>query len=165
MATLQIALQNHTDSSNVFAYITGLASDNGNKLFLLQSDASTAYYPDNPSQEQSAPAKDIAIDLGSPGNTVFATIPHIAGGRIWFSIGSKLKFFLNPGDNGPALVEPSSMNSADVNHGKHWDFCEFTFNPGQVSILTSIDFKDASLILNRSMPTSPTSISSAFPSV
>jgi Beta-1,3-glucanase len=138
MATLTIALANQTTSSTVYAYITGQAIDNNNALFLLQSDAKTAYYPTSPSATGAQLAQDVAIPLGAPGSTVNATIPHIAGGRIWFSIGSKLKFLLNPG---PALVEPSVTNPSDPNVNIMWDFCEFTWNSSQMyANISYVDF-------------------------
>lgn len=112
MATVNIALQNQTTSNTVYAYITGQAIDNGNKIFLLQSDGKTHYYPDSPSETGSSLAQDCAIPLGPPGNTVTVTVPHLAGSRIWFSVNDKLTFLLNPG---PAIVEPSVNNPSDPN--------------------------------------------------
>lgn len=137
-STLNIALQNQTTSSTVYAYITGQAIDNNNALFLLQSDGKTAYYPTSPSSTMSALGADCAIPLGAVGNTVTVTIPHLAGARLWFSRDNTLTFYLNPG---PALVEPSSSNTSDVNYNIYWDFCEFTFNSSQLyANITYVDF-------------------------
>lgn len=136
--SLNITLQNNTSSSTVYAYITGQAIDNNNALFLLQADGHTPYYPSSPSSTLSPLAVDCAIELGAPGNSVNAVIPHIAGGRIWFSINNRLSFFLNPG---PALVEPSASNPSDPNIQTSWDFCEFTFNSSQLfANITYVDF-------------------------
>ncbi len=123
--TLNIALQNATTSGTVYAYITGQAIDNGNALFLLQADGRTPYYPSSPSSTGTPLGANCAIPLGAPGSTVNVTIPHIAGGRIWFSIGAPITFLLNPG---PALVEPSVTNPCDPSINVMWDFCEFTYN-------------------------------------
>lgn len=137
-STLNIALQNQTSSSTVYAYITGLAIDNNNALFLLQADGKTPYYPSSPSSTLSPLGVNCAIALGAPGNTVTATIPHLAGARLWFSQDSTLAFSLNPG---PALVEPSSTNKSDPNYNKYWDFCEFTFNSNQLfANISYVDF-------------------------
>lgn len=137
-ATLQVALRNNTSSSTVYAYVTGQALDHGNSIFLLRSDARTPYYPGSPSAPGAGLGADCAIRLGAPGTTVNATIPHIAGGRIWFSIGAPLTFKLNPG---PALVEPSVTNSSDPNHAVEWAFCEFTFNADQLyANISYVDF-------------------------
>jgi hypothetical protein len=138
MATVNIALQNQTTSSTVYAYITGQALDNKNALFLLQSDGKTHYFPTSPPSTGSPLTENCAIPLGAPGNTVTVTVPHLAGSRIWFSVDSTLTFLLNPG---PALVEPSVTNPSDPNINGSWDFFEFTFNDAQLFVNVSyVDF-------------------------
>ncbi|KAL8794085.1 MAG: hypothetical protein Q9195_003385 [Heterodermia aff. obscurata] len=143
-STLNIALLNQTSSSSVYAYITGQALDNNNNVVLLQSDGRTPYFPTSPSSTGASLAADCAIALGPPGSATAATIPRIAGGRIWFSINAKLTFLLNPGPSGStsaALVEPSPVNPSDPNIDIEWDFCEFTFNEAQLfANITYVDF-------------------------
>ena len=137
-ATLQIALQNTTTSNTVYAYVTGQAINNNNALMLLESDGRTVYYPASPSSTGAPLGANCAIPLGAPGSTTTITIPQIAGGRIWFSIGSPLTFLLNPG---PGLVEPSVTNPSDPNIDIRWDFCEFTYNSAQLyANITYVDF-------------------------
>lgn len=138
--TLSIGLYNSTASNTVYAYITGLAINNNSALFLLESDGQTAYYPTNPSANGSALSANCAIALGAPGTTVNVTIPYIAGGRIWFCVGSTLTFLLNPSTSGPGLVEPSVSNTSDPNYNLSWDFCEFTYNSSQ--LYTNISYVD-----------------------
>ena len=136
--TLQIALRNTTSSSQVYAYITGQAIDNNNALMLLESDGQSVYYPSSPGSPGTPLGADCAIALGAPGSTTTVTIPHIAGGRIWFSVGAPLTFLLNPG---PGLVEPSVSNSSDPNIDVMWDFCEFTYNDAQMyANISFVDF-------------------------
>ena len=90
--------------------IAGLAIDRGNALFLLSADGQTPYYPSSPSSTGQKLQQNISINLGPPGSTVHCTIPFLAGGRIWFSVGAPLVFALNPG---PGLVEPSIFNQSD----------------------------------------------------
>ncbi|KAL6157320.1 hypothetical protein ACJBU6_04878 [Exserohilum turcicum] len=136
--TLQLALQNKSNSSTVYAYITGLALDRGNAPIFIQADGQTVYQPTAPSTILQPLQADVAIPLGNPGNTVYVRIPKIAGGRIWFSIGSKLTFLLNPG---PAVVEPSVTNPSDPNYNLNWTFCEFTFNDAQLfANISYVDF-------------------------
>lgn len=136
--TLNIALQNATTSNTVYAYITGQAIDNGNALFLLQADGHTPYYPSSPGSTGAPLGANCAIPLGAPGSTTNVTIPHIAGGRIWFSIGAPITFLLNPG---PALVEPSVSNPSDPSINVMWDFCEFTYNSAQLyANISYVDF-------------------------
>ncbi|MGH3416798.1 MAG: beta-1,3-glucanase family protein, partial [Actinocrinis sp.] len=140
-STLNIALKNATTSGTVYAYITGLALDNGNALFLLQSDGHTPYYPANPGGTGAPLGANCAIALGAPGSTVTTTIPHLAGARIWFSVGAPLTFLLNPGPAGPALVEPSVSNPSDPSINVMWDFCEFTYNNAQMfANISYVDF-------------------------
>jgi hypothetical protein len=136
--TLQLALQNKSNSDTVYAYITGLALERNNTPLFVQADGQTIYYPVAPSTIQQPLQADVAIPLGRPGNTVNVRIPKIAGGRIWFSIGSKLTFKLNPG---PAVVEPSVTNPSDPNYNISWTFCEFTYNDAQLfANISYVDF-------------------------
>lgn len=136
--TLNIALRNTTNSSNVYAYITGLALNNKNRPMFIQADGQNIYYPNSPAQTGSPLEVDVAISLGAPGSTKNVVIPRIAGGRIWFSIDSKLTFKLNPG---PAVVEPSVTNPSDPNYNIFWTFTEFTFNADQLfANITYVDF-------------------------
>ena len=81
---------------------------------------------------------NISISLGAPGNIITATIPQIAGGRIWFSVGAQLTFAVNPG---PGLVEPSVFNPSDPNININFGFAEFTFNSSQVfANISYVDF-------------------------
>lgn len=138
-ATLSVDLQNNTGSNTVYAYVTGQALDNGNALFLLQADGQTPYYPSSPSSTGTPLAVNCSIALNASGSGARRiTIPHLAGGRIWFSIGAPLTFLLNPG---PGLVEPSVTNSSDPNINTLWDFCEFTYNSGQLyANISAVDF-------------------------
>ncbi|KAI9690624.1 MAG: hypothetical protein M1820_009981 [Bogoriella megaspora] len=136
--SIQIQLQNHTDSSNVFAYITGIAIQNDGARVLLKANGKDLYYPSNPPSIGSPLMEECAIPLGKPGNTVTVTIPQIAGGRLWFSQDGKLTFLLNPG---PALVEPSVLNPSDPNAGVNFGFCEFTLNNDQLfANISYVDF-------------------------
>lgn len=137
VASLPFALQNNSSSSEVYAYITGLNIADGRRV-LLQANGKDLYFPENPPAIGSPLTQDCAIPLGAPGNTVTATVPQIAGGRVWFSIGSKLNFLLNPG---PALVEPSVLNPSDPNANVNFGFCEFTLNDAQLyANISYVDF-------------------------
>jgi len=140
MSTLQVALKNATTSSTVYAYITGYAIDQQNRLLLMSADGVTPYFPKSPPYDTTVQplGRDCAIPLGPPDSTVYAGIPHIAGGRIYFSVNDKLVFRLNPG---PALVEPSCTNLSDPNIDVCWDFAELTYNADQVfANISYVDF-------------------------
>lgn len=135
--TLNIKFKNTTDSE-LYASITGLDLDNNNQWFVLRSDGQTAYHPSNITNIGTPLQEDCAIKIGGPGSERTVTIPHIAGGRIYFSVNEPLSFFLNPG---PALVEPSVTNPSDANYNKNWGFCEFTFNNDQLyANISYVDF-------------------------
>ena len=138
-ATVAMSIQNNTGSDTVYAFVTGQAIDNGNALMLLEADGQTPYYPASPSSTGRPLAVDCAIPLNAPGGApVTITVPHLAGARLWFSIGRPLTFLLNPG---PALVEPSVTNPSDPNIGLPWDFAEFTYNDAELfANITFVDF-------------------------
>ncbi|CAG8033350.1 unnamed protein product [Penicillium salamii] len=141
MATLSFALVNNTGSNNSFAYVTGLALDQNNALFLLRSDGRTGYFPSRPSGILSNLEADCGIYLGAPGSTTYITIPHLAGARLWFVRDNRLTFYLNPTPTGAALVEPSVSNPSDPNYNLNWAFCEFTWNNAQLyANLSYVDF-------------------------
>ncbi|KAI1338649.1 glycoside hydrolase family 64 protein [Xylariaceae sp. FL0016] len=136
--SLQISLQNRSDSDQVFAYITGIAIQHGGQRCLLKADGQGLYFPQNPPAIGSPLTEDCAIPLGKPGNAVTVKIPQIAGGRIWFARDARLTFLLNPG---PALVEPSVLNPSDPNAGVDFGFCEFTLNDAQLyANISYVDF-------------------------
>src|ERR1700761_7106152 len=64
--TLQVVLQNNTNSGQVFAYFTGQAIDNNFQVYLLQSDGQTPYFPSSPSSTGAALSANCAISLGAP---------------------------------------------------------------------------------------------------
>lgn len=160
--TLNIALQNETNSNNVYAYITGLAINNSYSVFLLQSDGVTPYCPSSPSSTGSQLAVNCAIPLGAPGNTTVVTIPQLAGARIWFSVNGTLTFLLNPG---PGLVEPSVTNPSDPNIDTYWDFCELTYNSFQLfANITYVDFVSLPISLTLTNTSGGTQHVSGLPS-
>ena len=138
-STLAVDLVNSTGSGTVYAYVTGLAIDNNNALMLLEADGQTPYYPPSPSGTNQPVPVNCAIPLNASGGAAKPiTIPHLAGARIWFSIGSPLTFQLNPG---PALVEPSVTNPSDPNIGLQWDFAELTYNSSELfANISMVDF-------------------------
>lgn len=143
--SLDIQLQNQTNSGQVWAYITGIAIQNDWKRMFLKANGRDVYYPEQVASIGSPLAEDCAIPLGPPGNTVSVHVPQIAGGRIWFACDSKLHFFLNPG---PAVVEPSVLNPSDPNANVNFTFAEFTLNSDQVSSLFSCHGSPSFMVWN-----------------
>ncbi|KAJ9161812.1 Glucanase B [Coniochaeta hoffmannii] len=136
--TLNITLKNNTNSSNCWAYVTGLDINKNNAVFILKADGVTPYYPTSPSTIQQPLGADCNIKLGAPGSSKVITIPQLAGGRVWLCKDSQLTFKLNPG---PAVVEPSVTNTSDANYNLWWSFAEFTYNDFQLfANITYVDF-------------------------
>jgi hypothetical protein len=138
-ATVSFSIKNNTGSDTVYAFVTGLAINNGNALMLLEANGQTPYYPASPSATGTPLGVDCAIPLGASGGApVTITVPQLAGARLWFSIGTPLTFLLNPG---PGLVEPSVTNPTDPNIDIQWDFAEFTYNSSQLfANISAVDF-------------------------
>jgi hypothetical protein len=72
--SLQIALKNDSDSSNLHAYITGIAIQQGGQRCILKANGHDLYFPQNPPAIGSPLAEDCAIPLGNPGNTTTVTV-------------------------------------------------------------------------------------------
>jgi glycosyl hydrolase family 64 (putative beta-1,3-glucanase) len=137
-ATLAVQLANTTGSDEVYAYVTGQDPDQGNALMLLEADGQTVYHPSSPSSTGAPLGADCGITLNASGGDARAiTIPHLVGGRLWFSIGAPLTFLLNPG---PALVEPDFLNPSDPNIDIQWGYCELTYDTSQ--LYANISFVD-----------------------
>ncbi|KAG4417136.1 hypothetical protein IFR04_009705 [Cadophora malorum] len=148
---LEITLENRTNADQVFAYITGQLIDDGNKVCFIKADGRTPYVPEKEeiTEVGSEVPVDCAIRLGATGETVTVTIPHIAGGRIWFSLDQELTFKLNPG---PAIAEPSVTNTSDPNIDISWGFCEFTYTKDCIyANISYVDF--VSLPISMSLTT------------
>lgn len=158
---LDILLRNNTASSEAVAHVTGLDLNRGNAVLVLQADGRTPYYPKSPSDILQPLEVDYAIPLGAPGSTKKITIPHIAGGRIWFSQDGPLNFLVNPG---PALVEPSSTNPSDPNYNLNWGFCELTYNDFQLFVnISYVDFVSLPIALQLETDDGEISKVSGFP--
>jgi hypothetical protein len=140
--SLNIALQNHTSSNTVFAYISGSAVQNNGARFFLRADGQhTLYFPSVPTTNGSPLTVNCAIPLGAPGNTVTVRIPQMVGGRIYFSIDAPLTFLLNNDNGRLGLVEPSVANPTDPNINVNWGFCELTLDDRQLyANISYVDF-------------------------
>jgi hypothetical protein len=140
-SSLSIQITNQTVHRTVYCYIVGLASNNNDKLVFISSDGQTPYFPPNPSSTVTPLPQDCSILLGCPGQSIPVTVPYMESARIYFSLDNKLKFFTNPGPNGPACVQPSPSNPSDPNYNYNWDFAEFTFNNSCIYFnITYVDF-------------------------
>ncbi|MBF9066628.1 beta-1,3-glucanase family protein [Streptacidiphilus fuscans] len=132
--SLPITLQNNSGSAApVYAYISG--ADTTGWPGFVASDGTFQRLP-NPSATLT-PTPDYSIALGATGTST--TVPlseYVIGGRVWFSTGQKIQFFVNPG---PGLVQPG-FTSSDPNWLTDWTFCEFTYN--SANLYANISYVD-----------------------
>ncbi|GIF12889.1 beta-1,3-glucanase family protein [Actinoplanes teichomyceticus] len=71
-----------------------------------------------------SPAPDVAIAGPGTGGSTTIQLPKGVSGRVYFSFGQKLKFFLTP----DGLVQPAPWSSGDANRDILFDWSEFTYN-------------------------------------
>ncbi|WP_327267606.1 beta-1,3-glucanase family protein [Streptomyces sp. NBC_01218] len=135
-APLPVSLRNNSGSNTVYAYISG--TDSSGWPVFVSANGALNRLP-NPSSAVT-PIADYAIPLGASGSaaTKVNLAGFIIGGRVWFSIGQKLKFFVNPGTV-PGVVQPA-LTSSDPNWNTNWTFCEFTFN--SANLYANISYVD-----------------------
>jgi hypothetical protein len=135
-ASLPVSLENNSGQNTVYAYISG--TDSSGWPVFVSADGALHQLP-NPSQTVT-PIADYSIPLGASGSaaTNLTLSDYVIGGRVWFSIGQKLQFFVNPGSP-PGVVQPALVSS-DPNWGTSWTFCEFTYN--SANLYANISYVD-----------------------
>ncbi|WP_042387164.1 beta-1,3-glucanase family protein [Streptacidiphilus melanogenes] len=158
-ASLPVTLQNNSGASTaVYAYISG--ADSTGWPGFVGSDGAFHRLP-NPSATLT-PAPDYAIALGASGTSTTVTLTdYVIGGRVWFSVGKKIQFFVNPGTV-PGLVQPG-FTPSDPNWLTNWTFCEFTYN--STNLYANISYVDlvASPVSMRTTGSSGTQTVSPLP--
>ena len=133
-STLTVNLVDNSGSSTAYAYVTGMAPDHNGDWMFLQADGVTPYYPPSPS----APGAPLGVNCAIPLNgSTTIQVPHLVGGRVWFSLEDELTFLVNPG---PGIAMPSVSNPADPNINTQWGFCELTYDSTQ--LYANISFVD-----------------------
>ncbi|MEU8825148.1 beta-1,3-glucanase family protein [Streptomyces sp. NPDC048636] len=133
-ADCQLALENKSLPGPVNAYVTGHEEGTG-KWILLRPDGSKFYLPQSSEMRE---IEDCSIPLKAPGGgPTVVTLPQMYGARVYFVRDNKITFYVNEVSQ---LVEPSFVAEADVNYGKTWSFCEFTFNT--VELYANLSYVD-----------------------
>lgn len=131
---LPVAVRNRRTDRALFAQVMG--RDAAGWAFLA-ADGRTIVRP--------APAGSGPVPLGAqtgirvpPGGTAAISLPRLASGRVFLSVGRPLSFFVTP-DGG--IATPSVANPDDPNADVEWGFCEFTFDGfGLYANITMVDF-------------------------
>jgi Beta-1,3-glucanase/Ricin-type beta-trefoil lectin domain len=119
---LPVNVTNNTGRGDaVYLYVIGI-NLNTNRLGYVNQGGTFTPWPAG--QIPPSPAPDVAI--GGPGNggSTQITFPRGFSGRVYFSLGEKLKFFLTP----DGLVQPAPWADGDTNRNILFDWSEFTYN-------------------------------------
>jgi len=119
---LPVTVTNSTGRGDaVYLYVLGVQLSSGRLGYVNQGGAFTAW---SGGQIPPSPAPDVAI--AGPGNGGSTTInfPRGFSGRVYFSLGEKLKFYLTP----DGLVQPAPWAAGDANQNILFDWSEFTYN-------------------------------------
>ncbi len=105
----------------VYLYVLGVNLNTG-RLGYVNSGGTFTPWPagSNPP----SPAPDVAIAGPGNGGSTTIQLPRGLSGRVYMSLGAKLKFFLTP--NG--LVQPAPWAGGDPNRDILFDWSEFTYN-------------------------------------
>jgi hypothetical protein len=119
---LPVTVTNGTGRGDaVYLYVLGVQLSSGKLGYVNQGGAFTAW---SGGQIPPSPAPDVSI--AGPGNGGSTTInfPRGFSGRVYFSLGEKLKFYLTP----DGLVQPAPWAGGDANQNILFDWSEFTYN-------------------------------------
>jgi len=123
VAQLPFTVTNNSGRADA-TYIYVVARSNGQQGYVDGGGTWHAYpFPSSIPPGQPLPAAP-DVSIAGPGTGAGKTItlpPSLAGGRIYFSMGAKLQFFMTA--NG--LVEPAPWNASDPNANILYDWTEF----------------------------------------
>ncbi|WP_433608200.1 beta-1,3-glucanase family protein [Dactylosporangium sp. CA-139114] len=121
-AVLPMTVTNNTGRGDaVYLYVLGTNLSTGRLGYVNAAGAFTAWPAGG---TPPTPAPDVAI--GGPGNggSVTLQVPRGLSGRVYFSLGRKLNFYLTP----DGLVQPAPWAGGDSNRDILFDWSEFTYN-------------------------------------
>ncbi|MET0965927.1 MAG: beta-1,3-glucanase family protein [Nakamurella sp.] len=135
--SLAVDLVNRRSGQQLYAHFLGLEHTTG-RWFFLAANGRTKVYPGSPSTPMTPLTPSVGIPLTAVGTRKSITIPAMDSGRVYFSVGRALKFFVNPGGG---IVLPSVANPADANANLEWTFCELTLDAnGLYANISFVDF-------------------------
>jgi hypothetical protein len=120
-ATIPLTITNNSGRADqVFIYDLGTNLANGQQGW---ADANGTFHPWTGGAIPPAPAPDSSIPGPANGQSMTIRIPKFSG-RVYFSYGQKLRFFVTP--NG--LVQPAIQNPSDPNVNILFNWSEYTLN-------------------------------------
>ena len=119
---LPVTVTNSTGRGDaVYLYVIGVQLSSGRLGYVNQGGTFT---PWTGGQLPPSPAPDVSIAGAGNGGSTTVNFPRGFSGRVYFSLGAKLKFFLTP----DGLVQPAPGAGGDTNRDILFDWSEFTFN-------------------------------------
>ncbi|WP_045746260.1 beta-1,3-glucanase family protein [Actinoplanes rectilineatus] len=122
-ALLPVTLTNTTGRSEaVYLYVLGTNLSTGRLGYVNAAGTFTAWT--GGSVPPSA-APDVSIAGPANGQSKTIQVPRGISGRIYFSVGKKIDFYLVTGG---ALVQPAPWAAGDTNRDTLFDWSEFTYN-------------------------------------
>ncbi|MBB5135775.1 hypothetical protein HNP84_005519 [Thermocatellispora tengchongensis] len=120
-ATIPLVVKNDSGRSEpVYLYVLGSRAGT-----LGYADAAGGFHPWTGGTIPPSPAPDVAIPGPANGQSKTIQIPRLSG-RIYFSFGQKIRFFLTP----TGLVQPAPWNPSDPNRDILFDWSEYTLDDG-----------------------------------
>ena len=146
--SLPLTIANNTgsfDNATISVCIIGVNTSTGEQSRVTPDGR---LVPVSPSDNGSDGYADYSIPLRTTGDTTL-TLPSMSG-RIYFALGSKLKFkVVTGGDGKPALQYPAGWVPSDPNYRVLHDFAEFTLNSsGMFCNTTMVDMFSVPLAIN-----------------
>jgi len=108
-------------SDAVYVYVLGTNLSTGRLGYV---NAGGTFTPWPAGGNPPTPAPDVAIAGPANGSSTTIQLPRGISGRVYFSLGEKLKFFLTP----DGLVQPAPWSSGDANKNILFDWSELTYN-------------------------------------
>jgi len=119
---LPVTVSNNTGRAEaVYLYVIGIQLSSGRLGYVT---AGGAFVPWTGGQIPPSPAPDASIPGPGNGGSTTIQFPRGFSGRVYFSFGEKLKFFLTP----DGLVQPAPWAAGDANRNILFDWSEFTYN-------------------------------------
>ncbi|MEV7044753.1 beta-1,3-glucanase family protein [Amycolatopsis sp. NPDC051061] len=121
-ALLPLSITNNTGRADaVHLYVLGVNLSTGKLGYVNAAGGFTAW---GPGGTPPVPAPDVSIAGPGNGGTTTIQVPRGMSGRVYFSLGERLKFLLAPG----GLVQPAPWAGGDANRNALFDWSEFTYN-------------------------------------
>ncbi|MEH0843736.1 beta-1,3-glucanase family protein [Micromonospora sp. CPCC 205711] len=118
---LPLTVTNHTGRPEaVHLYVLGVDLGTGRLGYV---DAAGTFTPWPAGGLPPTPAPDVAIPGPAEGGSSTLRIPRNLSGRVYFSLGDKLRFALTP----DGLVQPAPWAAGDPNRDILFDWSEFTY--------------------------------------